>query len=486
MDRKKKDCAFISRGAKYDLTWIMHITNLYELSSRTWSPRFKTAEKVEWEILLWTGLSSEEDYLFCTLMRMLDGGPSEVHYSVNCRVFIGPERQADIACKRRQPNYKAFRKFSTLQFRLLSVSDVRRSIGAYIDAAPVKLILQIRLQKKSFLSLRAKSLSVSTELMLWSSSVHYRFENQFYQGKEKETAFEEREEPNKDESEYSGDGSLNCICVGLPESGASSWHPVYFKMNRLNRLYRSSWHFLDFNGHIGASSKPQIYESGAQRVMYPIHIMKKEDSRKNMEILSRDGEITIRTESVHSWDLDVHTVNREWSFSFFTRKSEANICCDLKQLFQNGSKGTNLEIRTERKVLKVHKEIIGARSPVFRAMLSNCMIEKLSNVIDIKEIDSATLKNFLIYVYSGTFVNCVEWEDACNLYVTADKYFVHSLLRICSRQLASCISLDNWEQLLVISHLLNDNELQFAVVSFMNLLLENSICSNGCEKQMMP
>ncbi|GBM34101.1 hypothetical protein AVEN_212498-1, partial [Araneus ventricosus] len=33
---------------------------------------------------------------------MLDGGQFEVRYSVNCKVFIGPERPEDIRCKRQR------------------------------------------------------------------------------------------------------------------------------------------------------------------------------------------------------------------------------------------------------------------------------------------------------------------------------------------------------------------------------------------------
>ncbi|GBO40624.1 hypothetical protein AVEN_2641-1 [Araneus ventricosus] len=461
----------------------MQLTTLSELSNRCLSPRFETTEKVHWKISLWTGLYSGEDYLFCTLFRMLDGGQFEVRYSVNCKVFIGPERPEDIRCKRQRSKDIAFREGSAFDFRLLSVPDMRRKIGAYLSTAPVKLILQICLQRKSFESLRSKSLFVFTELELGSSSRNHCLENSFYMGKEKECVLEDQEKSNYEEKEsIDTDGDdTNFVCADDPDSCATSWHPVSFMINQLNFLCRSQWHVLDVNGHIHASSKPQMYESADRRVIYPIHIMKKEDSRKKMEILSRDGEITILTETVHPRDLDMHTMNREWTFSFFTRKSEANLCCDLKQLFQNDSKGTNLEIRTEGKVLKVHKEIIVSRSPVFSAMLSNNMIERLSNVIDIEEIESVTIQNFLNYLYSGAFDNCMEWEDACNLYAIAHKYFVHSLLHICSRQLVSCISLDNWEQLLVLSGHFNDNELQFAVDSFKRLNLNNSICSAECE-----
>ncbi|GBN05209.1 hypothetical protein AVEN_143037-1 [Araneus ventricosus] len=89
---------FVRRGEKHELTWIMQITNLSELSSRCLSPRFQTTGNVEWKIMLWTCLYSGEDYLFCTLLRMLDGGPSEVYYSVYCKVFNGCGRNVDHHC----------------------------------------------------------------------------------------------------------------------------------------------------------------------------------------------------------------------------------------------------------------------------------------------------------------------------------------------------------------------------------------------------
>ncbi|GBN05211.1 hypothetical protein AVEN_143039-1 [Araneus ventricosus] len=471
---KKKDSMFIRRGKKHELTWIMRIATLSDLFSECSSPRFETTEKVHWKISLWTGLFTGEDYLFCTLLRLLDGGPSEVHYSVNCKVFIGPERPEDIRCKRQRSKDKAFREGSAFDFRLLSVPDIRRKIGAYLSTAPVKLILQICLQRKSFESLRSKSLFVSTELELGSSSENYYCENRLYIGKKKECVLEEKDESDNTPRDMR---TTNYVSIGCLDSGANTWYPIVFHLNEPNSLFRCQMHFLDVNYDIYASSEARKYESGAQRVGHRIHIMKKEDVQKKREILSRHGEIHLRCEL--SGDRDECYVSQKWTF--FPRRIQSTLREDLKDLSQSCSKGTNLKIRIDGEVLNVYKEIICARSPVFHRMFSTNMIEKLSNVIDIEGMRLETLNNFLDYLYSGKFENCMEWEDACDLYSVAEKYFVPSLRRVCSRKLALCVSLENCEQLKVHSRLFEDKELRFSVTSFKLLNANNSICSAGCE-----
>ena len=50
--------------------------------------------------------------------------------------------------------------------------------------------------------------------------------------------------------------------------------------------------------------------------------------------------------------------------------------------------------------LSAHKVILCARSPVFQAMFSNGMKESLSEVVTIPDIDTAVLRDMLVYVYT--------------------------------------------------------------------------------------
>ncbi|GBO10815.1 hypothetical protein AVEN_64739-1 [Araneus ventricosus] len=112
------------------------------------------------------------------------------------------------------------------------------------------------------------------------------------------------------------------------------------------------------------------------------------------KILSHNGELTLQYNVFRS-EGSLHG-NQKWTDSCFSPKNGATLSNDLKHLFQNRpANTTNLVIRADGKVLKAHKDVVCARSPVFSAMMSNNMNEKLCNVINIEEIDFKTINSFL-------------------------------------------------------------------------------------------
>ncbi|KAF8788882.1 TD and POZ domain-containing protein 2 [Argiope bruennichi] len=408
---------------------------------------------------------------------MKDGGPSEVHYSIYCKVFIGHKKSNDVEIKTHPSVDKCFSEGSALEFRLLSISDIKRSVGAYTSTSSIKLILKIRLQRKLYRSSRMNSFSVVSESEPWTSTTLHCLPNHLYRGKEKESTSEGGSGEVEDCPVNVPNGIIANYLIANRRSGESNgWHAFVFQINQLHAWYKCHLHFLDIDSQIYASSEPQIFESRSQSIEYPICVMQREDVEMEKKFLSRNGELNVYWNYAGFGELQ----HVSWKWTSLPHRNVANIRDDLKRLFLKCSNG-NLEIRADGEVLKVHRGIIGARWPVSR--ICRATDRKIINVIDIEEMDSATLKNFLTYIYSGTLENFVEWEDICNLYVAADKYFVRSLRHICSRQLSTRISMENSEHLLTLSHFFEDKELQIAVTNFNRFHSNNGNSSDECKYQ---
>ncbi|GFY56065.1 TD and POZ domain-containing protein 3 [Trichonephila inaurata madagascariensis] len=95
-----------------------------------------------------------------------------------------------------------------------------------------------------------------------------------------------------------------------------------------------------------------------------------------------------------------------------------NLLCDTK-------------LKTKTGLFNCHKNILSARSPVFKAMFTNDMREKNSDCVDIEDLDDDTVHRLLLYIYTAT-VQDLQWDSACNLYAAADKYEILSLKSECS------------------------------------------------------
>ena len=68
---------------------------------------------------------------------------------------------------------------------------------------------------------------------------------------------------------------------------------------------------------------------------------------------------------------------------------------------------------------KVHKNILSARSSVFKAMLSAELEEKKNNRVEIVDVEVQVFEQLLNYIYSGTVAKLDEY--ALELFIAADK-----------------------------------------------------------------
>ncbi|GIY87142.1 TD and POZ domain-containing protein 3 [Caerostris extrusa] len=105
--------------------------------------------------------------------------------------------------------------------------------------------------------------------------------------------------------------------------------------------------------------------------------------------------------------------------------SSSTLAGDLRCLYDNHDlcDGT---IHVENASFPIHKVILGARSPVFKAMFTHEMKENMGKSIDIPDLDAETVRLMLKFIYTD-IVEDLQTESAAGLYFAADKHHDSSL-----------------------------------------------------------
>ena len=91
--------------------------------------------------------------------------------------------------------------------------------------------------------------------------------------------------------------------------------------------------------------------------------------------------------------------------------------------------------------VSAHRVIVAAGSPVFHAMLYGNMKESSQKEIELPNVDTATLKMLLFFVYTGQVQTCV--ERCCYLLQAARYFAVNELLKLCSSSIGDALDTDN-------------------------------------------
>jgi speckle-type POZ protein len=73
---------------------------------------------------------------------------------------------------------------------------------------------------------------------------------------------------------------------------------------------------------------------------------------------------------------------------------------DLRSLLKNGASTADVTLIVGEKAYSLHRCILSARSPVFRAMLENPTRERESGVIVLQEDDPEIIEHFVSFLYS--------------------------------------------------------------------------------------
>ncbi|KAJ8675028.1 hypothetical protein QAD02_010814 [Eretmocerus hayati] len=119
---------------------------------------------------------------------------------------------------------------------------------------------------------------------------------------------------------------------------------------------------------------------------------------------------------------------------------EHRIIKDL-ELIKNEAKFSDIELVAKTVKFPAHKIILASRSPVFTAMFENDMQEKLSNTIDIPDIEPDVMIKLLSYIYTDTVEDI---EDSIeDLIAAAEKYELEGLKSMCSEVIVEKLDKEN-------------------------------------------
>ncbi|CAL1281790.1 unnamed protein product [Larinioides sclopetarius] len=141
-----------------------------------------------------------------------------------------------------------------------------------------------------------------------------------------------------------------------------------------------------------------------------------------------------------------------------------NVQDDLKALY-NDQLLTDIVFKTATKTFSAHKNVLCARSSVFRAMLADDMKEKNIDCIKVEDLGNETVQRLLLFLYSDSLEE-LQWESAVQLYYAADKYAIEKLKFLCSSFLVEDLSTSTASELLLLADTHNDTELKQVVEDF--------------------
>jgi len=120
---------------------------------------------------------------------------------------------------------------------------------------------------------------------------------------------------------------------------------------------------------------------------------------------------------------------------------DQDLSVDFKKMFET-SAFSDFELKSSDDVVfKVHKSVLSVRSPVFFAMLSNEMKEAKENAAKIPNIDGATLKELLRYIYCNRVEDFPEVVE--ELVQAAEQYQLEKLKHLCFDFLIEQLSVEN-------------------------------------------
>ncbi|GIY22213.1 speckle-type POZ protein-like [Caerostris extrusa] len=137
---------------------------------------------------------------------------------------------------------------------------------------------------------------------------------------------------------------------------------------------------------------------------------------------------------------------------------------DLKAMYDDGLI-SDTELRTKTRKFPAHKNILSARSPVFKAMFSSDMLENSKGCVDIEDLEDETVHAMLVYMYTDSMKE-TSWKSIVQLFAAADKYAIISLKNKCSSFLKENLSEENVCEILVMADRHQEGDLKAVVENY--------------------
>ncbi|GFQ93361.1 speckle-type POZ protein B [Trichonephila clavata] len=131
---------------------------------------------------------------------------------------------------------------------------------------------------------------------------------------------------------------------------------------------------------------------------------------------------------------------------------------DFECLYSKGIL-SDVKLHTASESFQVHKVILAARSPVFLAIFTTDMKEKIQECVDVSDLEDDTVRRMLLYLYTDTLKD-LQWENTLKLYYAADKYQIIALKVKCCSFLKRNLCPSNVCDMLVLADLHGDGELK--------------------------
>ncbi|XP_037521121.1 speckle-type POZ protein B [Rhipicephalus sanguineus] len=140
---------------------------------------------------------------------------------------------------------------------------------------------------------------------------------------------------------------------------------------------------------------------------------------------------------------------------------ECRLSDDLAWLLESGS-SADVTLTVGSETFHAHKNILAARSPVFRDMFKHTTTED-DNVV-IADVEPDVFANILQFVYTGSVPEPIEKPDS--LLRAADRYHLDRLKAMCELTLISRLSAETASDTLILSHQHDADTLRSRTLNF--------------------
>ncbi|CAL1285614.1 unnamed protein product [Larinioides sclopetarius] len=153
---------------------------------------------------------------------------------------------------------------------------------------------------------------------------------------------------------------------------------------------------------------------------------------------------------------------------------------DMKAIYLNQYL-TDVKLKTKTKSFPAHKNVLCARSEVFKSMLTHDLKVKNTDCIQVDDMENDTFEQFLLFLYSDD-TEISQWKSASRLWSAAAKYQVGKLKALCSSFLIKYLSISNAIELLLLADAHKDFNLKKVAEDYILKHDEHIFCSNAWEK----
>ncbi|KAJ3685521.1 hypothetical protein LUZ61_014685 [Rhynchospora tenuis] len=159
------------------------------------------------------------------------------------------------------------------------------------------------------------------------------------------------------------------------------------------------------------------------------------------------------------------------SFSDATRKQIIVQSSDLHLHFGGlleSGEGADVTFEIEEEVVRAHRNVLAARSPVFKAQFFGSVMDSKMDKITLEGMRADVFKIVLQYIYTDMLPSELEvsFEMAQHLLVAADRYGLERLKVICGKMLCDNLAVETAASTLVLADQHNCTQLKDVCIEF--------------------